>query len=278
MKRRHVFEFNDLSWWPDSLRALLTDYLSFCFRISRPFAPRYDLIVEAMEATQTNSVVDLGSGAAGPWQELLEDLRQTALKPVLAVLTDKFPHPEAVKRLSGRNGLTYWPKPVDARAVPPELNGVRTLFDLLHHFRPEQARAILADAVQQNQAIIVFENLYRSWFHFVGAMFVPFSVLLTTVWIKPRSWRRLLFTYVIPIAPLVIAWDGAVSVLRCYRPRELEAMGREVAGDRYVWKAGAYHKGVMPVTYLVGYPKPRAETDDQSGRYADATKPGRNPS
>ena len=42
--------------------------------------------------------------------------------------------------------------------VPESLNGFRTLFSSFHHFRPEQARAILANAMEKKQAIAVFED------------------------------------------------------------------------------------------------------------------------
>ena len=255
MKRHQLFEFNDLSWWPNGFRGLLTDYLRTCFEITRPFAPKYSLIAEAMRAAQTDQAVDLGSGTGGPWLDMVNDLCEVAGKPVTVVLTDKFPDPDMVRRLEGARGVAYWPEPVDARAVPRALTGLRTLFDSFHHFSRGDACTILRDAVRQNEPIAVFENLRHSWLHLIGVVFVPFVVLALTPWIRPRSWRRLALTYLIPIAPLVITWDAAVSVLRCYSPKELTAMAHEVAGDSYVWKAGEYHKGVMPVTYLVGYPR-----------------------
>jgi len=36
------------------------------------------------------------------------------------------------------------------------------------------------------------------------------------------SWVQILFTYVVPILPLLIFWDGLVSQLRTYSVQELE--------------------------------------------------------
>lgn len=41
--------------------------------------------------------------------------------------------------------------------VPPHLTGMRTLFEGFHHFKPEQAQAILQDAVGSRVSIGVFE-------------------------------------------------------------------------------------------------------------------------
>ena len=65
---------------------------------------------------------------------------------------------------------------------------------------------------------------------------------------------RLLFTYVIPVAPLLITWDAVVSTLRCYTPEELLAMAQRAGGGDYQWSAGSYWFRGVPVTYLVGHP------------------------
>ena len=46
-----------------------------------------------------------------------------------------------------------------------------------------------------------------------------FGYLLLTPFITPRSWSRVLWTYLIPVVPLATCWDGVVSLLRVYSPR-----------------------------------------------------------
>ena len=74
-------------------------------------------------------------------------------------LTDRYPHPEAVQQSGNASdpSIEYLAEPVDAVKVPPHLKGMRTLFEGFHHFRPEQAQAILQDAVEKRAAIGVFE-------------------------------------------------------------------------------------------------------------------------
>src|SRR2546422_6427005 len=48
-------------------------------------------------------------------------------------------------------------EPVDATQVPGDLHGFRTIFTAFHHFRPAQARAVVADAVAKGEGIGVFE-------------------------------------------------------------------------------------------------------------------------
>jgi hypothetical protein len=81
-------------------------------------------------------------------------------------------------------------------------------------------------------------------------------VLFMTPFIRPFRWRRLFWTYVLPLVPLTCVWDGVVSHLRAYSLEELEDFARELRVEHYIWKAGRIQIPSTPahVTYLVGYP------------------------
>ena len=83
---------------------------------------------------------------------------------------------------------------------------------------------------------------------------VPLLVLLITPRIRPFSWARLVLTYLFPIVPLLILWDGLVSCLRTYRVAELRAMTADL-DDSYTWDAGEYRRRGMVITYLIGAPE-----------------------
>ncbi|MHC4504392.1 MAG: class I SAM-dependent methyltransferase, partial [Planctomycetota bacterium] len=145
----------------------------------------------------------------------------------------------------------------DAMRMPPELKGFRTLFASFHHFPPEKARAILADAVRNRQGIAVLEFTRRSP---LALLMMPLAVVLIlaiTPFVRPFRWSRLLFTYLIPIIPLVGLLDGMVSCLRTYSPRELRELVDGLPDHGYTWEIGhesALPMSPIPVTYLIGYP------------------------
>jgi hypothetical protein len=74
---------------------------------------------------------------------------------------------------------------------------------------------------------------------------------------RPFRWSRLFWTYVIPIVPFVVLFDGVVSCLRTYRPRELREIIGKLTGSEYEWKVGEYlgMQNSMSITYLIGYPR-----------------------
>jgi hypothetical protein len=96
-------------------------------------------------------------------------------------------------------------------------------------------------------------------------------VLVLTPAIRPFRWSRLLWTYLLPVLPLAILFDGVVSCLRVYTPDEMLAMGREVGGDEYEWEAGFERPAgsPLPIPYLIGMPRQGVGVAESSA--ADAT-------
>ena len=266
MRRVHLFEFTDLPWYPQTFRQIQTDYLQFVATRGAGHENLIPLITKAMQHAKTTEIVDLCSGGTGPWVRLREQLAQAGW-PVSIKLTDKYPNPKAVSRWSeaSREGIEYLAEPVDAKEVPPHLDGMRTLFEGFHHFKPEQARNILQDAVEKRAPIGIFEASLKPPLGPVILLLSPLMTLLgylfVSPFIKPRTFSRLFWTYLVPAVPLATCWDGVVSFLRVYSPQELEELTTSLDGEDYVWEIGYASTG-MPIfrfTYLLGYPVSRPD-------------------
>jgi hypothetical protein len=69
----------------------------------------------------------------------------------------------------------------------------------------------------------------------------------------------LLLTYLVPIVPLAVWFDGTVSCLRSYTPTELLDLVRGLDGASYTWDAGTIRSApfVTRVTYVIGVPLAR---------------------
>jgi hypothetical protein len=257
MKRFHLFEIEDQPWCPRTLRDALTDYLQFALVTMKPYAAMVPLLASALQSTGARRVLDLCSGAAGPWLWLHPVLAEMGVS-VSVCLTDKYPNKEAFARLSSvtHQAISYHPQPVDAARVPGELLGFRTMFTAFHHFSPEQARAVLADAVCQRQGIGIFEAGQRSILAIMLTLLAPLVLLFVTPVIRPFRWSRLLWTYLIPLVPMVTLFDGLVSCLRIYTVQELNDLVAGLDATNYRWEIGTVKTTttVVPVTYLIGVP------------------------
>jgi hypothetical protein len=248
-----LIELHEQAWVPSVLRRAATDYLAQVIEIADPFAPLAPRLVELCNRTATDQFIDLCSGASGPWLRLHRSVTEQLGRPVRVTMTDLYPNTDAFAHVATKTfGVVVGePTPVDARAVPERLRGIRTMFDCFHHFRPDEARAVLADAYRRREAIVVVEGTRRTLSAVLGMLLAPLLVLLLTPRIRPFSWSRLVLTYLLPIIPLLVLWDGLVSCLRTYRPRELSALTSGL-DDRYGWDIGTYRRRGNVVTFLVG--------------------------
>ena len=223
----------------------------------------------AMTATGTERVLDLCSGGGGPWLTLQPELAKSG--PANVVLSDLYPNVEALTDARVRSGgrLGVLQTSVDAANVPVELDGVRTMFNAFHHFSPEAACSILADAVAKRRAIAVFEGTNRRATGFLAMPLQIPMILLLTPFIRPFKWSRLLFTYVVPLIPAIVVFDGTMSFLRLYLQDELRELVQRVPGhDRFEWDIGTTPVRGMPagLTHLVGVPKRESEREQELAR------------
>ncbi|HSF55483.1 MAG TPA: hypothetical protein VLA71_17135, partial [Algoriphagus sp.] len=149
-----------------------------------------------------------------------------------------------------------YPESVDARDVPENLKGLRTMFLAFHHFSQADAIQILQNAVNSNQPILIVEGQERSVPSFLAMFFSPLTVLFTTPFIKPFSLERIIFTYPIPLVPLFVWWDGMISSLRTYSVSEMEDLISKVKDrDNFEWKTGKVKSGPGYLLFLSGSPK-----------------------
>jgi hypothetical protein len=261
MRRVQFIELHEQAWFPASVRDEITDALQFGFNLLKAYAPIASLLQSALDSSGSRSIVDMCSGGGGPWLDLSRKLKpQQPHGDPLALqiwLTDKYPNLGAFQkvRAASENRINYYAGSVDAMKVPDELKGLRTMFTSFHHFSPEQARVILQNAVDAGEGIGVFELTRRAW-STIGLMFCWVLMLFVCrPWIRPFRWSRLLWTYLVPIIPLAMLFDGVVSCLRTYRPEELREMVEQLTANAYRWEMGELSTGRAPITYLIGYPQ-----------------------
>lgn len=254
LPRIHAVELHELPACPQLFRRIATDYLRTVAAVFRAFEPVTPLLARALTAQGSGRIVDLCSGGSGPVVSLAEAVKkQTGVAPKV-VLTDLYPNLPAFRRaaVDASVVVSFEHEPVNALAVPAHLRGVRTIFDAFHHFRPEQARKLLADAAHARAPLLVVEATERKISAMIGmVIFVPLLVLLLSPLIRPFSWGRLLFTYVIPLAVPLILFDGLVSCLRSYTPAELEAMAEGFRADDYPIHVGQLETRAGRLTYLL---------------------------
>ena len=263
MRRLQLFEWEDQPWLPRVFRDFITDQLRFTHNeamrapVNREIARR---LADLARATGATRIVDLCAGGGGPIVKIARMLHDDLGTPINVVVTDLYPNVTAFRALEAESGGTIAARyeGVDAMNVPTELSGIRTMFTALHHFPPAAVQAVLADAVRKRAPVAVFEPLERTVRMMTLVGLISFLRGFSHAHrIGPMTPSRALFTYLIPLAPAMFGWDGAVSTLRTYTASELLALARSTA-EGYDWNAGRFDVdgpyGPMPTTYLTGAP------------------------
>lgn len=258
MKRMQLFEFEDFPWFPDSLRQLMTHYLVTFHKLIGTEDLLLPLLERALRETGSDAIVDLCSGAGGPLPPIAQRLVASGTITT-ATLTDKFPNRAALTAINAENSaIHYREEPVDAGHVPTELTGLRTMIGSFHHMPEPVARAILTDAFNARRPLCVYEISDNSAPAFLWWLSLPFAFVTTyvvTLFVRPVSLAQLALTYVVPVLPALIAWDGTTSNARTYTPDDLRELTRELVADDYVWEIGTTRKKGYPgnASYLLGW-------------------------
>jgi hypothetical protein len=263
LARLHLFELEDQPWFPSLIRDAGTAYLAFAARITRQAEALAPKLAEALDRSGEDRIVDLCSGGSGPLPGLIAQLDGLTDRPLRSVtLTDLYPNEEAFARLAASDSRIHVvDESVDATNMPDDLAGLWTLFSGFHHFRPEEARRILSNAVDRGASIAIFEVVARHPAALLGMFFAPLMTLVALPFLRPFRWGWLPLTYLVPVIPFFIFWDGFVSCLRCYSQAELRGLTAGIGATDYGWEIGTIDLSGAPFpgSYMIGTPVTRGE-------------------
>ncbi len=267
MARFDLPELMDQPWLPRWLRDGITDALrdaGWLFPVFRVVDP---VLRDLLELAPSRRLVDLASGGGGPALDSFADLQAMGAATAL-VLTDLHPNLAAFARACETPGVTHVAHSVDASLVPAELTGVRTLFNSFHHLGPTAARAVLANAAETRQPILVAEVVARS----LSGVFVATTVPLVAIPAAVLRGDPVAFALRCTILPLVLLYEGYVSCLRTYSDAELDGLTHGL-GDDYSWSRGITRVPWLPVQvrWLAG--RPDSVERDSAPREHTSTTP-----
>jgi len=246
MQRFELFEIADQNWCPAFVRRAVTDFLATVAARTGIYRPTVAVLKRALERSRNKKVVALCAGSGGGIVDAAKELPPgTGI-----VLTDLRPY---AGFSSHSPTVIYDPRPIDATKIPADLDGARIIYSSFHHFSPRDARAILESAVRAGEPIAVFEGTERSLRGVAACLFIPLLVLVMMPFTRPVRILSLAFTYLVPLLPLIMLWDGTVSSLRSYTQSEMQSLTEDLS--TFQWEIGVLsgpHR--EHVAYLLGMP------------------------
>ncbi|MGB0390892.1 MAG: hypothetical protein ACPGRC_06660 [Salibacteraceae bacterium] len=261
MKRVQLFEFEDFQWIPDSIRSSMTRLITVLIKMMGIQHIISKKVKTVLSENKLNSVVDLGSGAGGAMPLIHEDIPEVKM-----TLSDLFPNKTAIKYINENGGenLKYLETPVNASDFKSAPQGLKTMINCFHHMPPKQAKSILKSAYENKQPFLIYEMAENKMPLIAWLIMLPISmvimiitVLFMTPFVKPLTWQQLVFTYLVPIIPILYAWDGQASMPRMYSMDDMDQLLEGLSSDSYSWtkEPALNEKGKATGTFVIGLPK-----------------------
>ncbi|MDQ6611868.1 MAG: class I SAM-dependent methyltransferase [Gemmatimonadota bacterium] len=259
-RRIHAVELLDSPRCPAAVRDGATDYLQFIIRAANAYGAVAPVIARVLATRSQLHIVDTCSGGGGPWPQLRAGIVAAGAPAALDVtLTDRFPNRAAFLEISARDSqVRFRNESIDIEREVEHRRGLRTMFSAFHHFSPAVAERVIRKLAANRDEIFIAEVTQRSARAILFMLLAPLLVWITTPMLRPFRLSRILLTYLVPIIPFVVCFDGIVSCLRSYTRAELHALFSSVADLDYEWTtAEAKGNAPMPVTYASGVPRVR---------------------
>jgi hypothetical protein len=227
MKRKQIFQFSNQKWFPSFLKRDMYEFMSWFVgkvNAAKPFLP---VLEEVIGHTQTKTIINIDSKIGAGIETVLPLLPEGS--EVINVELEKF---------STHNKGTY------------------TFINSFHQLDEKKAKYYLTQIADSGNSVAVLEGNNDSLWQVVGmTIFVPLTVILSAPFVQPFRITRLIFTYLIPILPVITMLDGFLALFKLYNPNDLNELVSTIPVKNYVWKSGKADNGRGgKIIYLMGYP------------------------
>jgi hypothetical protein len=200
-------ELEDFDWFPSIFRkyqmeliGILVSQFGFYHHVAKMIK------TDLMKSNKVH-ITDLCSGSGLPAIYVHQKLALSNLK---TTLTDKFP-----QGISDFEGVEYLTTSVDVNHLEPEANTYYTMFNAFHHLESYQRKQLIQKVLDKNSHLMIVEIVQPTILNFILVTLAStVGVWLLCPFIKPFDWKRLFFTYLIPINVLTVLIDGYISILK----------------------------------------------------------------
>lgn len=267
MKRLELFEFEDYNWLPKDIRTGATNLIMVLHRMVGTADVLSNLILKVKSKIAFSQIVDLGSGSGGPMLETIQKVNEKLPgdAQLSLILSDLYPNSKAIGNVDQLNipNTKYHPESLNAVQLDKAPKGLKTMIASFHHMPPKVAKEILEKAEKSGEPLLIYEIAQNNIPVLLWWLLLPVSLLILIVmslcmtpFVKPLRFQQLLFTYIIPVIPLVYAWDGQASLMRTYTFDDIKELLGNRTNSKYTWEIANALKenGKKAGYYILGYP------------------------
>lgn len=232
MKKHTYVELEDQDWFPGWMRSYQMDFLGYLSKFLGIYRPTSKIL----DSFSPKKVLDLASGN-GMAAELAYGY--TKWTDFEFYLSDKY------------NSIQREILELDILNSPLPGASLYTMFNSLHHFKPEELKILVNQILKSGNRFAFFEplqpNILTALKVLLSTLILPFFLV---PFMRPFRWDRILMTYIIPIGPIICLYDGLVSVWKSYSTQELDKIVMSLKNPEL--KTGLTKSFLANITYISG--------------------------
>lgn len=230
-----LFEFGDLDCVPNWYHVYLREYLVFFYKVFGYYKLWVPAFTQFIKQTKAKEIMECCSGAGEPLVLIDAQLDRKEVGELNYFLSDIRPNPEVTKRFnqSENTRFHYIDKSVDVTQDLAEFDCPKVFINSFHHFTPDQVQKIMGYSFEHKNEIIILEYVRKSVMGVLSMVMGPIVVLLTLPFVVKLKDLPVMafFTYLLPIFPLMMLWDGVVSCMHEYSEHYLRGVAKKFEYD-----------------------------------------------
>lgn len=215
-----IYECNDSPHCPQFIRESILEVLGNSIRdagVYEKLAPRF---IDFCTKHHIKNILEIGAGSGESTAVFVDAVFRHQQKPPHIYISDLLPMHEVMKATAARypDVLTPLEDSLDIRnaAVAP-VHDMRMVLSAFHHFDPDVVRSFFKDAREQQLAIFIAEPFTNSLRAFFPLFLHGFTSLARNgVQSSKMRFVKFFFTFLLPLIPMCLLWDGLVSMIRMY--------------------------------------------------------------
>ena len=226
--RVQSFEFGDQAWVPEFYHSVLRDFMGALYKAFGHHKLWTQAILDLCENNPNKTIKDpcAGSGHVNLMIRTALPASFTGSFELSDLMIEK--NIEFAKQINALkdSGISYKLQPTDATKSTPEDHSPKLFINSFHHFDHDQVGQILKHNAENGNDILILEYCRKSPDSLIAMFFGPvlFLLFLPFIWNRKNRLPCVLFTYLLPLIPLMLLWDGIISCLRTYSAKDLHAI------------------------------------------------------
>lgn len=200
-------ELEDYNWFPHVLRKYQMEFIGILVSRCRLYDKVAEMIKWDLAKNDFINIVDLCSGSGTPAVFVHKKIHKTGLT---TTLTDKYP-----QQIEMEIDICYQQETVDISNVKISSQKYYTMYNAFHHFESEDQKLLLQKVIKNQGNLLIVEIVQPTFLHYLQVTIAStLGVLFLCPLIRPFEWKRLFFTYILPINVLTVLIDGYISIIK----------------------------------------------------------------